>query len=87
MNWIERHQRRAANAAYHHIMGGFDLAGPSTRGAVLHEPHDIETRQSRQLAARKAGIEKPRHPRCRKYGPRGLRAAKQFAERAGVDIS
>lgn len=84
---IERHQRRAAHNRYLTYTGGIHNIGKSTRGAVLHEPQDIETRQSRQLADRKVGIEKPRHPHCRKYGPRGLRAAKQFAERAGIDIS
>lgn len=84
---LERRARRNADRMANALAGGFHNHGLSVRAALEHAPINEQSRQRKQIEDRKAGIEKPRHPCCRKYGPRGLRAAKQFADRAGVDIS
>jgi hypothetical protein len=53
--------------------------------AKVNAVHGVEVRSVRSV--RRGLALRPFRAPCRKKGPRGLRAAKQFAQRAGVGIS
>lgn len=87
---IERRHRRDETRLTNALRDGHTKIGVRFGFGRGHEPPapiDQPSRQRSRAALRREGFQRPFEVRCRKKGPRGLRAAKQFALRSGIDIS